>query len=98
MTRIALCVALLVSCATSVLAQDLTIVNARVIVANGTVIDNGSIVVRAGRIASISPGAPPSAVGQRIDGRGLTAMPGFIDGHRHVNTGTDEKAQMQALL
>ena len=25
-------------------------------------------------------------------------MPGFIDGHRHINTGPNEKAQMQALL
>jgi imidazolonepropionase-like amidohydrolase len=33
-----------------------------------------------------------------IDARGMTAMAGFIDGHRHVNTGPTEKAQMQALL
>ena len=25
-------------------------------------------------------------------------MPGLIDAHRHINTGPDEKAQMQALL
>jgi len=25
-------------------------------------------------------------------------MPAFIDAHRHVNAGDDEKAQMQALL
>jgi imidazolonepropionase-like amidohydrolase len=28
----------------------------------------------------------------------MTAMPGFIDGHRHVNTGPNEKEQMQQLL
>ena len=28
----------------------------------------------------------------------MTAMPGFIDGHRHVNTGPNEKTQMQQLL
>ena len=28
----------------------------------------------------------------------LTAMPGFIDAHRHVNTGPNEKEQMQQLL
>ena len=28
----------------------------------------------------------------------MTAMLGFIDAHRHINTGPDEKAQMQALL
>jgi imidazolonepropionase-like amidohydrolase len=83
-------------------AQDLTITNARVIVGNGTVITQGSIVVRAGRIVSAGPpGAPTATVspgGQTIDGRGLTAIAGFIDGHRHVNTGPNEKAQMQALV
>ena len=28
----------------------------------------------------------------------MTAMPGFIDAHRHINTGPNEKAQMQAQL
>ena len=28
----------------------------------------------------------------------MTVMPGFIDGHRHVDTGPDEREQMQALL
>src|ERR1700674_4132329 len=79
-------------------AQDLTITNARIVVANGTVIDRGSIVVRAGKIASVAPGAPTSASGKTIDAKGMTAMPGFIDAHKHINTGPDEKAQMQALL
>src|SRR4029077_10733265 len=75
-----------------------TITNARIIVGNGTVIPQGSIVVRAGRISSVSTGAPGGTVGQTIDGRGLTAVAGFIDAHRHVNTGPNEKEQMQALL
>ena len=79
-------------------AQDLTITNARIIVANGTVIDRGSIVVRAGKIVSVAPGAPSGSSGRTIDAKGMTAMPGFIDAHKHVNTGPDEKAQMQALL
>jgi imidazolonepropionase-like amidohydrolase len=79
-------------------AQDLTITNARIIVANGTVIERGSIVVRAGRIVSVAPGAASAAGGRTIDARGMTAMPGFIDAHKHINTGPDEKAQMQALL
>jgi imidazolonepropionase-like amidohydrolase len=82
----------------SLSAQDLTITNARIVVANGTVIDRGSIVVRAGKIVSAASGAPSAVVGRNIDAKGMTAMPGFIDGHRHINTGPNEKAQMQALL
>jgi imidazolonepropionase-like amidohydrolase len=79
-------------------AQDLTITNAHIVVANGTVIERGSIVVRAGKIVSVGPGAPPSTSGQTIDAKGMSAMPGFIDAHRHINTGPNEKAQMQAQL
>jgi imidazolonepropionase-like amidohydrolase len=82
----------------SLSAQDLTITNARIIGVNGTVIQNGSIVVRGGKITSIASGAPSAAAGKTIDAKGMTAMPGFIDGHRHINTGPNEKAQMQALL
>ncbi len=79
-------------------AQDLVITNARIIGAGGEVIANGSIVVRGGRIVSVAAGQPPVANGTTIDALGMTAMPGFIDAHRHINTGPDEKAQMQALL
>jgi len=79
-------------------AQDITISNARIIGPNGSVIDRGSIVVRSGKIVSVAPGGPGAASGRTIDAKGMTAMPGFIDGHRHINTGPNEKAQMQALL
>jgi len=79
-------------------AQDLTVTNARIIAANGVVIERGSIVVRAGKIVSVAPGAPSTSSGRTIDAKGMTAMPGFIDAHRHINTGPNEKAQMQAQL
>ena len=79
-------------------AQDLTITNARIIGPNASVIERGSIVVRAGKIVSVTPGAPSASSGRVIDAKGMTAMPGFIDAHRHINTGPNEKAQMQALL
>lgn len=79
-------------------AQDLTIVNARIIGPNASVIERGSIVVRGGRIASVAAGAPGTSSGKTVDAKGMTAMPGFIDGHRHINTGPNEKQQMQALL
>jgi imidazolonepropionase-like amidohydrolase len=79
-------------------AQDLTITNARIVVGNGSVIDRGSIVVRGGKIASVGAGAPAAAAGQTVDAHGMTAMAGLIDAHRHINTGPNEKQQMQALL
>ena len=86
----------------SLSAQDLTIINARIVdsnrVANGGVIERGSIVVRGGKIVSVAAGAPSVTAGKTIGAKGMTAMPGFIDAHRHVNTGPNEKAQMQALL
>jgi imidazolonepropionase-like amidohydrolase len=82
----------------SLSAQDLTITDVRIVAANGTLIERGSIVVRAGKIVSVAPGEPSAVSGRTIDARGMTAMPGFIDGHRHINTGPNEKAQMQALL
>src|SRR4029079_14186496 len=76
---------------------------ARIITTNGNAIERGSIVVRAGRIVSVAAGAPSAAAGKTgsnitIDAKGMTAMPGFIDAHRHINTGRNEKEQMQALL
>lgn len=82
----------------SLAAQDLVITNARIIVGNGNVIDQGSIVIRGGRIASVAAGGPGVTGVQTIDARGMSAMPGFIDGHRHINTGPNEKDQMQQLL
>ena len=79
-------------------AQDLTITNVRIIGPNASVIERGSIVVRGGKIASVATGAPTSTAGRVIDAKGMSAMPGFIDAHRHINTGPNEKQQMQALL
>jgi enamidase len=79
-------------------AQDLAITNARIVVGNGTVIDSGTVIVRGGRIVSASAGAAPTQGLKTVDAKGMTAVPGFIDAHRHINTGPNEKAQMQALL
>jgi imidazolonepropionase-like amidohydrolase len=86
-------------------AQDLVITNARVIVGNGQVIERGSIVIRGGRIASVAAGAATAPGVQTIDAKGMTAMPGFIDGHRHIMQGNAEQffkerapARMQEFL
>jgi imidazolonepropionase-like amidohydrolase len=87
-----------------VAAQDLAIVNARILDGKGGVIERGSVVVRAGTIVSVGSGAAPSGV-QRIDAQGRTVMPGFIDAHRHIAQGDPAEwlakrapAQMQEFL
>jgi len=79
-------------------AQDLVITNARIIVGSGAVINSGSIVVRGGKIVSASAGAANAPGVKTIDAKGMSVMPGFIDAHRHINTGPNEKVQMQQLL
>lgn len=81
-----------------VAAQDATILNARVVIANGVVFESGSIVVRGGKIVEVTPGAPAQRVGTVIDARGMTAVPGFLDAHKHINTGPLEKQQMAELI
>jgi len=81
-----------------VAAQDATILNARVVIANGVVFENGAIVVRGGKIVEVTPGAPSQRAGTVIDARGMTAVPGFLDAHKHINTGPLEKQQMAELI
>jgi imidazolonepropionase-like amidohydrolase len=83
---------------TLALAQDVAITNARIIVGNGSVIDSGTIVVRDGRISEVTAGRASTRGLRTIDASGMTAMPGFIDAHRHINTGPDEREEMQAQL
>jgi len=79
-------------------AQDLVINNARIVVGNGLVLERGSIVISGGKIASIGTSAANMAGRTAIDANGMSALPGFIDAHRHVNTGPNEQKEMQALL
>jgi imidazolonepropionase-like amidohydrolase len=69
-------------------AQDLIVSNARIVDGKGGVIERGSVVVRDGKIVSVSSGAPARVSGaQEIDAHGRTLMPGFIDAHRHIAQG-----------
>ncbi len=90
--------ALALSAAVPTAAQDLAITNARIIVGNGQIVNSGTIVVRGGKIVSASAGAAGTQGLRVIDAKGMSAVPGFIDAHKHVNTGPQEKEQMQALL
>jgi len=86
--RALLSVALLLS-GGACLAQDLLIENARIITGTGSVIPQGTIVVRDGRIVTVSAAQARAAGVTRIDAGGLTVMPGFIDAHRHIMRGDD---------
>ncbi len=91
--------AILALTAGSASAQNAAITNARIIVGSGQVIESGTIIVRGGKIESVAAGKAGSTKGLTvIDAKGMTAMPGFIDGHKHINSGPNEKEQMQSLL
>jgi cytosine/adenosine deaminase-related metal-dependent hydrolase len=77
-------------------AQDVAITNARIIVGSGQVIDSGTIIVRGGKIVSVTAGTAPAQGLRTIDAKGMSAMPGFIDGHKHVNN--YNAAQMKSLI
>src|SRR5215472_11349309 len=77
-------------------AQDVAITNVRIVVGTGSVIESGTIVVRGGKIASAGPGAASTQGLTVINGAGMTAVPGYIDGHKHVNTFNAD--QMRSLL
>ncbi len=83
--RIALYTSLLLP--TLAAAQDLAITNARIITGTGTVIESGTLIVREGRIATISAERVNTRGTPRLDAAGMTIMPGFIDAHRHIMRG-----------
>lgn len=74
-------------------AQNLVIANARIIVGDGQVIERGAVVVKDGRIVSVTAGAAAAAAGgsARINATGMTVMAGFIDVHRHLIYGPPER-------
>jgi imidazolonepropionase-like amidohydrolase len=85
-------------------AQGLVITNARILDGKGGVIERGTVVVRDGKIVSVSRGSADAGPARVIDAKGMTVMPGFIDSHRHpIGGGADwlEKeapARMQEFL
>ncbi len=63
---------------------DLYINNATIITGTGETINNGSILIRSGKIARIGTGFSVPAGVRVIDAAGLYAMPGIIDHHSHI--------------
>src|SRR5436309_10473497 len=81
--------------ASPLVAQDLAINNVRIIVGNGQVVEQGTILIRGGRIVSAAAGAAAAPGVRAIDGRGLTAVPGYIDAHRHIVGGRNAEAWLK---
>ena len=86
-------------------AEGLVLANVRIIDGKGGVIENGSVVVKDGRIVSVAAEAATVPGALVIDLAGKTVMPGLIDAHRHLIQGdpalwmTDRAAQkMQEFL
>jgi imidazolonepropionase-like amidohydrolase len=52
--------------------------------ANGAPIDNGSILIRAGKIAAVGANVSPPAGARIIDATGKHVIPGMIDNHSHI--------------
>jgi hypothetical protein len=73
-------------------AQDVAITNTRIITVTGPVIESGTIIVRGGKIVSATAGSAGSAGLKVIDGKGMTAMPGYIDAHKHVDKFNKDQA------
>jgi imidazolonepropionase-like amidohydrolase/ABC-type multidrug transport system permease subunit len=63
--------------------------NTRVFIGDGTVIENGSVLVRDGKIAEVFQGAgpdPESLKADAIEGAGKTLLPGLVDVHVHLSS------------
>lgn len=77
---LAFCIAV----ATDTDEPTLVIENARVIVGDGQVRECASVVIRGKRIESVTDGVVETHSAIKIDGRGMTLLPGLIDVHVHV--------------
>lgn len=97
------CLLLVITSATSAQqpgpsADTLLLVNANVIDgAGGPLIPNASILVRNGKIETISPGSVAAPAGASVmDLKGKYVMPGLIDGHVHVATTGQARSMLMA--
>ena len=63
---------------------DLVIGNARINDGTGSVLEQGTVVVRDGIIASVSATVAEAEAPIYIDAAGMTVLPGLIDTHRHL--------------
>ena len=60
-------------------AGTFAITNARIVPVTGAVIEEGTVVIRGGKIAAVGANVSVPGNAQRIDGSGLSVFPGMID-------------------
>jgi len=75
----AVAAALLVVCAGTTSAQTVAITGGRVLTVSGATIDNGTVLIRDGRIVQVGASVPIPADAQRIDATGKWVTPGLIN-------------------
>ena len=94
MTKRLLALAIAGVAAATISAQNTVTIfdNGRVIVGDGKVIDNASIVVTGDRITQVGPAASikPPAGATRVSIAGKTVMPAIVDTHVHTSTTAPE--------
>lgn len=76
--------ALLLGVAVPADGQTLAVTNARILTGTGTTIENGTVVVRDGRIAAVGRDVPVPAGATVIDGRGKVVTPGLINSYTTI--------------
>ncbi len=64
----------------------LAIVGGTVLTMSGETIENGTVVVRDGRIAEVGSGVSPPRGAHVIDAEGRYVTPGIFDAHSHIST------------
>ena len=72
----ALCAAILPGAAS---AQTIAITGGKVYTVSGATIDNGTVIIRDGRIVAVGPNVPIPEGAQRIDATGKWVTPGLVD-------------------
>lgn len=89
--RLFRCLALVIVAASPVVGQEPTLVveNGRVIVGDGTVLEEASVAVAGDSILSVTEGPVEAPDARRIDASGKTVLPGLIDAHVHLTIPSD---------
>lgn len=64
--------------------RAVALVGATVLTGTGAQVDNGTVLIRDGRIAAVSPGLAVPAGYETVDARGKWVTPGLIDTHSHL--------------